>query len=301
MKRHSSSLVIATAVLVSLSASGCSRPVTAGPRADANAVKEIREKLAAKADDSEAESGDSEESSEAAGWSTLSGRFAYVGTPPMPAKIRADKDPEVCGKHQLFDESIVVGPDGGLANTVVFLRTSKPNVHPDYEASAAAQVVLDNHNCRFEPHVQVLRTSQTLLVKNSDPVGHNSNFAAANNGTPNPSIPAGAGIEQKFPKPEAMPVKIGCNIHPWMGGWLIVRNDPYAAVSDSHGRFKIEKLPAGTELEFQLWQEKATFLKGVELAGAPGVKVDSKGRFKVKLQPDQTLELEFRVPAEAIR
>ena len=51
-----------------------------------------------------------------AGWATLSGTFKFDGVAPKPAPIVADKDPEVCGKHPLFDESVDVGPSGGLAN-----------------------------------------------------------------------------------------------------------------------------------------------------------------------------------------
>ena len=40
--------------------------------------------------------------------------------------------------------------------------------------TASDEVVLDNKDCRFEPHVAVVRTSQKLALKNSDPVGHNS-------------------------------------------------------------------------------------------------------------------------------
>jgi len=32
---------------------------------------------------------------------------------------------------------------------------------------------MDNKGCRFEPHAAVMWTSQTLVLKNSDPIGHN--------------------------------------------------------------------------------------------------------------------------------
>jgi hypothetical protein len=85
-----------------------------------------------------------------------------------------------------------------------------------------------------------------------------------------------------------------------MGAWLVVRQDPYAAASDKSGAFALKNLPAGRELEFQLWQEKAGFLKGVEVSGAP-IKVDAKGRFKVKLEPEKDLALVISVPADAIK
>jgi len=288
---------LAVALALSTVLAGCNQRVAAGPRSDPEAALKLREKLRAAAPKGAGKVEDA--ASEAAtGWATLAGRFSLVGSPPPVTKIRVDKDIEVCGKHNLVDESVVVGSDGALQNAVLFLRTARPQVHPDYQASNAAKVVFDNHDCRFEPHVQLLRVTQTLLVKNSDPVGHNTNFSAANNGAPNSSVPAAEAREQKFPKPEPLPVKVGCNIHPWMGGWLIVRSDPYAAVADKQGRFSIANLPAGKELEFQLWHEKVSFLKGAQIAG---VKVDGKGRFKVKLKPNEPLELEIKVPAEVLQ
>src|SRR3954466_3478619 len=36
-------------------------------------------------------------------WGDLDGTFLYKGTPPTPNKIRPEKDPEYCGKHDIFD------------------------------------------------------------------------------------------------------------------------------------------------------------------------------------------------------
>ena len=94
-------------------------------------------------------------------------------------------------------------------------------------------------------------------------------------------------------------MKIGCSVHPWMGAFLIVRDNPYSAASDDKGGFKLDKVPAGVDLEFQLWHEKTpNGLKGVEIAG---VKVDDKGRFKLKLEPDQDKELEIKVPSGLLK
>ncbi len=199
-----------------------------------------------------------------------------------PAKIAANKDPEVCGKHELHDEGLEVAPDGGLQNAVIFLRTEGVDVAPSYDDSAKADVLLDNKNCRFEPHVAVLRTSQSLVLKNSDPIGHNSKVEPIKNPAINPIIPSGEEIKQQFPDEENLPIKVGCNIHPWMGAWIVVRKTPYVAVADKEGNFEIKDLPVGKELEFVLWQEKAGYLKEAKI---DGVKVDTKGRFKLKIKP----------------
>jgi len=219
-------------------------------------------------------------------WGTLTGRIVYDGTPPAPEPIVPDKDKEVCGLQKLFKEEIEVGSKGGLKDALVYLY--KPNdvaVAPEYEATAKADVVVDNKGCRFQPHVSILRVGQTLVIKNSDPVAHNTKGVALKNPEFNEMIAVGSEIRKTLDQPENLPVTIGCNIHPWMGGRVLVRPNPYAAVTDADGNFTIKDLPAGQELEFQLWQEKAGYLKGAE---NKQVKVDKKnGRFKLKLKPGE--------------
>ena len=86
-----------------------------------------------------------------------------------------------------------------------------------------------------------------------------------------------------------------------MGAWLVVRSDPYAGASDENGEILLKQVPAGKELEFQLWQEKSGFLKNAEIKGVDGVKVDGKGRFKLKLEDGKPLELTINVPADALK
>ncbi|MEX2113575.1 MAG: hypothetical protein WD845_10345 [Pirellulales bacterium] len=215
-------------------------------------------------------------------WATLTGRIVYGGTAPTFKAIEATKDVEVCGKQPIPDEELVVSKDGGIANAVVVLRTKGVQVAPSY-GEAAKSVVLDNKGCRFEPHVQVVLTSQNVELKNSDPIGHNSKIDPLLNPGINPILPAGGEpVLYKFSAEEALPVKVGCNIHPWMGSWLVVRKDPYAAVTDADGKFTIKDLPAGKDLEFGLWQENSGYLKNATFKGG---KADNRGRFKIKLKP----------------
>jgi len=119
--------------------------------------------------------------------------------------------------------------------------------------------VLDNINCRFEPHVLFVQAGQELTIKNSDTVGHNSNIATVKNAPSNNLIPAGGEVKAKFTADEAVPAQVTCNIHPWMKGWLVVRDNPYAAVSKADGSFEIADLPA-EEVELQFWHEKAGYI-----------------------------------------
>jgi len=209
------------------------------------------------------------------GWGTLTGRFVYKGTAPTPAAIDVSKEP-MCVQHNVVDESLTVGEDGGLANVVIYVRTKDVKVHPDAEASAAEKITLDNHNCRFEPHVLPIRLSQTLVLKNSDPFGHNSNLQPLGDTAINPILPAGGTQDYNFNREQSIPVPVSCNIHPWMKGYIVPRENPYVAISGADGSFELANLPSGT-LEFQVWQEKAGYLEA---------KSDwSRGRFEMTIRP----------------
>ena len=211
-------------------------------------------------------------------WGSIKGRFLLGGDAPAPAAIKADKDVEVCGKHKLVSEELVVGSDKGIANVVVFVRDKGIKVHPDAAAAKAEKAVLDNKDCRFTPHVIFVQTGQPFVLKNSDTVGHNSNVATVKNAPSNSLIPAGGDSTITFTSEEAIPSQVTCNIHPWMKAWVVIRPNPYAAVSAADGSFEIKHVPAG-EVELQLWHEKAGYLGDMTVGGKP--EKIAKGRKKV--------------------
>ena len=78
-----------------------------------------------------------------------------------------------------------------------------------------------------------------------------------------------------------------------MSGNLLIRPDPYFAVTDKSGRFEIKDLPAG-ELEFQAWHET---VGGLGL-NQPDLKWDFKGRFTIALHNGEVKDLkDIAVPA----
>jgi plastocyanin len=231
-------------------------------------------------------------------WGTIKGKFVVKGDAPAAVELKPDKDVQVCGKNKLLSEELVVGADKGIQNIVVFVRDKGVKVNPEVEAAAKAKPVeLDNKGCRFEPHVVIVQTGQELVIKNSDPVGHNSNVATIKNPASNQLIPAGGKSPVKFAAEESVPAGVTCNIHPWMKAWVVVRGNPYAAVTKPDGSFEIKGVPVG-ELELQLWHEKAGNL--AEVATAKG-KADKKGRIKVKVEAAGTDLGEIPVEAAAFK
>lgn len=224
-------------------------------------------------------------SAHAAGWGNVKGKFVLDGKAPTPTPLKIDKDPAVCGKHDLVDESFVVSKDGEIANIVVALylkpNAKKPEVHPDFAKDAAAEVNFDNTNCRFEPRVATMRTSQKLILGNTDPIGHNVKADTLVNPAFNILVAAGGKTPVTLKQEEKLPVACSCSIHPWMKGFLVVREDPYVAVSNEKGEFTIPKLPAGT-WTLRVWQEKSGFVEEVKVKGK--ATKWAKGQVEVKIE-----------------
>ncbi len=227
----------------------------------------------------------------AQGWGSLKGRFVYDGKAPAPQPITPTKDQQVCGKVKLVDESLLVGDNGGLQNVVVYIflgpGDKPPAVHPALAQNAQQPVVFDNANCRFEPHVALVQTGQQLILANSDPVAHNTKLDALNQPI-NPLLPPGAKLPQKFTAAERLPARASCSIHPWMTGWVVVKEHPYMAVSDENGEFEIKNIPAGT-WTFQFWHEKAGYLDEVTVNNK--ATAWKRGRVDLDIKDKATLNL----------
>ncbi len=169
-------------------------------------------------------------------------------------------DTKVCGREQP-DESIVVGTGGALANAVVRLMGVKVTT-PYPEPSIV------NDKCRFLPRVQIARPGAPAKTTSHDPLLHTTN--AQQDGGPtlfNVGLPA-PGLVVTRPLNGPGLVRITCNTHTWMRGFIVVTDD-MAVVSDADGRFRLTGVPPGT-YELQVWHEtlKAAPMKVTVKAGA---------------------------------
>jgi len=222
------------------------------------------------------------------GWATLRGTFVYQGQPPeLKPLSTGGKDGAVCDKHAIPNESLLVDAGTkGIKHVVVFARKVS-RIHDSYAANEKAEVVFDQKDCVFLSHVIPVRLGQTLVIKNSDPIGHNSNISPVGDVAVNPLLPAGGELRHVFKRAQTTPVAVTCNIHPWMKAYVLPRTDPYVAVTGADGSFEIANLPAGEEIEFQVWHEKA---KGTQ--GALEAKKEwAKGRFKLTLNAGETKDV----------
>jgi hypothetical protein len=193
---------------------------------------------------------------------SLSGRITFAGTPPAKKKIDVTKDKEVCGKTEIYDESLIVGSDKGLKNAVVMVMGAKGGKF------ASQKATLDQKGCEYVPHVVVVPTTGELDILNSDGVLHNIHTHSTANPEVNVAQPKFKKVlTQKFTKPEI--VKATCDAHAWMNGWIVATDQPFVAVTDDKGNFVIKDIPPG-KYTVEIWHEtlgkqtKEVSIKGKE-------------------------------------
>jgi plastocyanin len=179
---------------------------------------------------------------------SISGTVKFKGTAPAPKKLDVNKDKEVCGKTPKTDQSLVVN-NGNLANAVVTITDIQKGKKIELK-----KVTLDQNGCEYKPHVLAFPAGSTVEILNPDGILHNVHSYSKVNSPFNQAQPKfKKTLDVKIDKPEAIEVK--CDVHGWMHGWLVATENPYFAVTDNSGAFKLTDVPPGN-YTVEVWHEK---------------------------------------------
>ena len=179
---------------------------------------------------------------------SIAGTVKFKGTAPAPKKIDVSKDKEVCGKTPKVDQSLVVN-GGNIEYAVITITDIQKGKKVDTK-----KVVLDQKGCQYHPHVLAFTAGTPIEILNPDGILHNVHSYSKTNSPFNHAQPKfKKSLEVKVDKPEVVEIK--CDVHGWMHGWLVATPNPYFAVTDESGSFKLTDVPAGT-YTVEVWQEK---------------------------------------------
>lgn len=183
---------------------------------------------------------------------SITGTVKWSGPLPHTAAFPIDKDPQICDPdaQKTRDlERLIVGPQNGVANTVVFLKDisrGKPLEIPEARRS------LDQKRCRYEPHILLVPENGPLQLKSSDAVLHTVHMdGAASYNLPFPFTDRTVSRTM----PTAGLVNVRCNGgHSWMNAEILVVPHPYYAVTDQSGKFELTDVPPG-QYQIVAWHE----------------------------------------------
>lgn len=182
---------------------------------------------------------------------SIKGTITFAGELPKNSATDVTKDKKICGKQQP-DQSLVVNPGNkGIQYAVVYLKKVKSGKAWNLVPS---ELTIDQKGCRFTPHVLVVPAGQEFNVLNNDGILHNIHTRSEVNREINKAQPKFLKkVKVAFTEPEF--VKISCDVHNWMKGWVVVAANPYYAISDENGQFELSDVPAGKYIA-EVWQEK---------------------------------------------
>jgi len=144
--------------------------------------------------------------------------------------------------------------------------------------------VVDQIDKEFVPYVKAVRAGSYVRFPNKDNIRHHVYSFSP---TKTFELPLYRGTPSQpvlFDKPGI--VKLGCNIHDWMVGYLYVAETPYFGKTARDGRVELEDLPAG-RYRVRVWHPR---MEGPEAATLQHVELQEGGpalvEWTLKLNPE---------------
>lgn len=180
---------------------------------------------------------------------TIKGTVVLKGTTPELKKLTVTIDQYICGKEK-NPEDLVLSPQGGIRSAVVWL--DKPPAAASAEALPST-IAMDQKECTFAPRVVVVPAGGKIDFLNSDRLLHNLHATPTANPPFNRTQPKGRTITISFSHPEI--IRVTCDLHSWMRGWVVVAEHPFYAMTDGAGDFALRGLPPG-RYTLKAWQER---------------------------------------------
>jgi plastocyanin len=190
----------------------------------------------------------------------ITGSVKLDGTPPEMKKIDMSSNPQAAAMHKdpVFEEAVVAGDKGELANVVVSIKAADGQaLKGDIPKNP---VVLTQKGCCYFPHVVACMVGQDVSIKSEDDLLHNVHTLSLDNDPVNfaqNKQPGGPAAEKTTKFAAAETFKVKCDIHPWMAAWIVVLDHPFFAVTGADGKYSIDtKGLADGNYTLDFWQER---------------------------------------------
>jgi len=183
----------------------------------------------------------------------ITGKVTFTGIRPSPVVFKVTKDEKVCGTADRKIDYVAVNKDA-LENVVVYLdKVEEGKAFP----AVMNKTVIDQKGCAFRPFLQVMKSGNEIAAVSSDPVTHNihtyeilgpdSRRTLFNVSQPEPGT-----VVKEVSLKRGNAIKVECDAHEFMHGFVFVASNPYFAVVNKDGSFTIDNVPPG-EYTIKAW------------------------------------------------
>jgi hypothetical protein len=183
---------------------------------------------------------------------TISGTVKWSGAVPHALDFPVTKDAQICdpeSRKTVDLERLIIGSQGGVANTVVYLKNITSGKAMDLPEPRRH---LDQKHCRYIPHILLVPEGGELSMVSSDATLHTIHMDGV--ATFNLPFPFPGRVNSRTMQTPGL-VNLRCNGgHVWMNAEMFVAPHPYYAVTDESGRFQFTDVPPGT-YQIVAWHE----------------------------------------------
>jgi plastocyanin len=125
------------------------------------------------------------------------------------------------------------------AEAIIYFRPRQPSaIEP-----LAAETVMTTRRKQFLPRVVAVTAGSTVRFPNEDPILHNVFSTSPDNSFDAGLYGRGEGVAHRFDNPGL--VKVYCNVHHAMFGFILVLDTPHFTRPDAAGEFVLTGLPDG--------------------------------------------------------
>ncbi len=155
------------------------------------------------------------------------------------------------GKAGTVKGTITIG--GSPASGVVVSIEGLPGEYLKFRISnlKPERAVIDQREGKYIPRVLPVLVGTTVNFPNNDDTWHNVFSTSEAKKFDLGLYPPGNDRNVTFDKPGV--VRILCNVHPHMEAYVVVKEHPFFAVSDTRGNYRLDEVPVG-KFRLKFWQ-----------------------------------------------
>lgn len=179
-----------------------------------------------------------------------------------PAAVQAQPSGSISGQIQVTANGVALRATEAQ-DAVIYFRPKQPVLAPVPEKP----VVMSTRRKQFVPRIQAVPVGGSVQFPNEDPILHNAFSTSADNAFDTGQYGKGEGKTHRFDRVGL--VRVYCNVHHSMFGFILVLDTPFITRADAQGRFSLAGLPAG-EGEIVVFHDRAPPLRQKVVVGETG-------------------------------
>ena len=184
----------------------------------------------------------------AGAWGAIEGQITTTRSVPPSPPIAMSSDPYCAKQGKAEPPSASIDDKGRVRGASVRVASGAGLPAP------SEPLIVEQRGCQYTPRVQNAVAGQVVSVRNEDGTLHNVHSYSGTRTLANQAQPPKSRAVSLSADAANPVLKLRCDVHPWMTGYVVFNQNAFFAVSDPAGHYRIDPAPAG-QYTLHVWQE----------------------------------------------